>query len=209
MDNQNMSDVDVFGVIFGTRKAWKKFLGPEAFWGYVDKTDACWLWEGTHNRQGYGVYHDGKKPWLAHRYAYTMTSGPIPAGLVLLHSCDNPSCVNPAHLTPGTQAENMADMRTKGRRVKRFRCRAVQVPGERRPRSIVRVLMEEKDLDVEDVVRQLNIAYPTFWKLRNKPGQRIAVPLLGRLAKALGVPAHDLIEVDPPAFQERRTRSNR
>lgn len=80
----------------------------------------CWLWLGGVNRSGYGrVYVGGgslapKK--LAHRWAMEMHSGePVPAGMCVLHRCDVPSCVNPAHLWLGTQRDNVADRVAKGR----------------------------------------------------------------------------------------------
>lgn len=54
----------------------------------------------------------------AHRYAYEQAHGPIPEGFVILHECDNPSCINPEHLRAGTQADNLADMTDKGRRAR-------------------------------------------------------------------------------------------
>ncbi len=55
---------------------------------------------------------------MAHRAAWEYTRGPVPAGLFVLHRCDNPPCCNPAHLFLGTQADNMADMQAKGRQAK-------------------------------------------------------------------------------------------
>jgi len=75
----------------------------------------CWLWMGT-KRNGYGLFNIGSKSKSAHRVAYEIFIGPIPAGLHLLHSCDTPSCINPAHLRPGTARENMADREARRRR---------------------------------------------------------------------------------------------
>lgn len=76
------------------------------FWRHVDKTDSCWLWTG-HTRLGYGLFWNGSKMVSAHRYAYEMLVGEIPAGLGLDHLCRVTECVNPAHLEPVTQLENV------------------------------------------------------------------------------------------------------
>lgn len=74
--------------------------------------DDCQEWTGFRFKNGYGrVGHRG----YAHRAAWENANGPIPAGLEVMHLCDNPPCVNVAHLRVGTHAENMADMRSKGR----------------------------------------------------------------------------------------------
>lgn len=81
---------------------------PEAdrFWSKVEKTDSCWLWKGSRGPLGYGhIFWRGQWP-AAHRVAYELSVGPIPARLVLDHLCRNPSCVNPAHLEPVTTREN-------------------------------------------------------------------------------------------------------
>lgn len=83
------------------------------FWKKVEKTEGCWLWRGYRNPDGYGKV--GHRSMSAHRIAWTATSGEIPRGMHVLHSCDNPPCCNPAHLWLGTHRENMADRDRKGR----------------------------------------------------------------------------------------------
>ena len=58
---------------------------------------------------------------LAHRVSWELHNGPIPPGKIIMHSCDHPWCVNPAHLSVGTQKDNMADCIAKGRKAKRHR----------------------------------------------------------------------------------------
>jgi len=75
----------------------------------------CHIWTGMLNGQGYGLIRMGTKQRRAHRIAWEAVNGPIPNGLGLMHSCDVRCCVNPNHLTPGTQAENLKDMFAKQR----------------------------------------------------------------------------------------------
>ena len=77
--------------------------------------NACWPWRGAHDRQGYGFLTFEGRRWQATRFFFTLTIGPIPKELDLLHRCDNPPCCNPAHLWPGTAKENIRDSITKGR----------------------------------------------------------------------------------------------
>ena len=80
------------------------------FWSNVqfgETENDCWEWKAARMPRGYGVITVDKQRWLAHRLAYTWERGPIPDGLFVLHQCDNPSCVNPAHLEIGTQTDNM------------------------------------------------------------------------------------------------------
>lgn len=87
------------------------------FWAKVDRSgDGCWLWTASTDQGGYGQFQIGRRPFKAHRISWELANGPVPAGLWVLHSCDNPPCVNPAHLRPGTPADNMADQLERNRR---------------------------------------------------------------------------------------------
>jgi len=87
------------------------------FLSYVDRSSDCWLWLGCRNAAGYGRISIGRKATgrKAHRVAWELFRGEIPEGAYVLHSCDNPACVNPKHLFLGTQNDNLKDMRDKGR----------------------------------------------------------------------------------------------
>lgn len=78
----------------------------ERFWSRVDKADACWIWSGYVNSEGYGRLKFDGRLRLAHRVAYALIRGPIPDGLTLDHLCGVKACVNPAHLEPVTAAVN-------------------------------------------------------------------------------------------------------
>lgn len=73
----------------------------DRLWAKVEKTDGCWLWRGSLRPDGYGqIAMKPGAPKLAHRVAYELAKGPIPAGLTLDHLCRNRACVNPDHLEP-------------------------------------------------------------------------------------------------------------
>lgn len=80
----------------------------------------CIEWSGYRNRNGYGQRRIRGKGELGatHRLAWIDAHGPIPDGLCVLHSCDNPACCNVEHLFLGTHAENMADRDRKGRTIR-------------------------------------------------------------------------------------------
>lgn len=98
-------------------RRWRLYGDPEAtrmrpfearFWSRVEKTETCWLWRGTIMPNGYGTFTSERGgSALAHRIAYELAKGPVPDGLPLDHLCRVRHCVNPAHLEPVTNQENL------------------------------------------------------------------------------------------------------
>lgn len=90
------------------------------FWTKVNFTDECWTWTASTHKTPPSQYHKGHFPYgrigigkkviKAHRVAYELCNGPIPAGMFVLHKCDNPKCVRPSHLKLGNHTQNMQDM---------------------------------------------------------------------------------------------------
>lgn len=80
----------------------RKFTEAD-FWARVEKGPSCWIWTGRLDRHGYGVFGNREG---AHRYAYRLANGEIPAGLKVDHICHSPKCVRPEHLRLATQKQN-------------------------------------------------------------------------------------------------------
>ena len=90
----------------------------ERFARSIVKTDECWLWKASKDKNGYGIFKGslaGVPFTRAHRFSYALHTGDLLVGMQALHTCDNPSCVNPEHLFSGSNADNMRDKIEKGR----------------------------------------------------------------------------------------------
>jgi hypothetical protein len=90
----------------------------QRFWAKVRKDSDCWVWTGAFSSTGYGGFKVNGRDEGAHRFSYTIHFGQIPPGLCVLHRCDNPACVRPAHLFLGTKGDNNRDRAIKGRSAK-------------------------------------------------------------------------------------------
>ena len=121
----------------------------QEFWSHVavGSADACWPWT-SRTARGYGNLYFRGRTQMAHRVAFELANGPIPAGLLVRHTCDNPPCCNPAHLLLGTHRDNAWD-RERRNRSKSARQRLVR---NRRPfREIARA-------SYNDPVRRARVA---------------------------------------------------
>jgi HNH endonuclease len=133
--------------------------------------NGCWEWTAADNGH-YGVICIGykkRRPLLvyAHRFSWFVSFGKIDQGKFVCHKCDNKKCVNPDHLFVGTQAENIADMDRKGRRV------VSRLPGEKNPKA---KLTSENvteirarfahGVSVSELVRAYGVSRSTIWSIR-------------------------------------------
>ena len=99
------------------RGVFERPSAEERFWKFVNKETGsdCWFWTGYKSNTFYGSMKINKQNIRAHRFSYELHYGKIPEGLVVMHSCDQPSCVNPYHLSVGTHADNTRDKINKNR----------------------------------------------------------------------------------------------
>lgn len=124
----------------------------------------CWPWKGAKFRFGHGNFSLNGKATNAHRFSWVRTHGEIPSGLYVCHHCDNPPCVNPAHLFLGTPKDNSQDREKKGRGIRRI--------GSRSPKARVdeyKVLeIRRSDLKQIEIAKRFGITQTTVSRIRRR-----------------------------------------
>ena len=138
----------------------------ERFFKFVsEKPTGCHEWTSTLGRGGYGKFFvPGQGQVPAHRVAYEISVGQIPRGLLVLHTCDNPKCVNPKHLYIGDHQDNARDMVRRGRHWGRRLLKDADV------RKILKMLKEGK-LSQEKIAARFGVSQITVSRI--KLGQRL------------------------------------
>lgn len=126
---------------------------------YIVFGDLCWEWWGSKNAKGYGRIQLGGTSgslFLVHRIMYSAYVGEIPDGLLVCHSCDNPSCCNPEHLFLGTEGQNTHDALTKDR-LWQPRYQGEMVGNSKLNEEAV-VLIREAEEDQPTLARRFNVS---------------------------------------------------
>jgi DNA-binding XRE family transcriptional regulator len=140
----------------------------QRFWEKVDKSPGqgpkgdCWEWAGGRRPRGYGQFAIKQGVVVgAHVYSYKRTSGEVPEGMEVCHSCDNPPCCNPAHLYAGTHKQNMALAAYRGRGVGRPRIHPKKEKKEKARRVFITKSQSEqiKQMRIERDIAQTDLAY--------------------------------------------------
>jgi len=137
------------------------------------KVNGCWEWQGKLNNSGYGCYtkriNKEKTEVRAHRRSYEIFKGEIPEGMLVCHTCDNPSCCNPDHLWLGTPKENTQDCIKKGRFLNAKK-RAVSA-GKMTEETVIEIRrlhtegMKSKDLEEKFNISQSNVSSIVNYKI--------------------------------------------
>jgi hypothetical protein len=174
---------------------WIKQPYEERFWSLVRKGDGCWNWQGSKDKDGYGVFKSwvGDTPYTrAHRYSYHLHHGMIPLGLQILHRCDNPTCIRPDHLHAGSALQNMRDKVAKGRANAPFgeshskaaltEEQAKAILNDPRPHSQIAA---EYNIHVQTVSSlKTRVSWPHLGKIKGVKAERIS-PRRGKSSKGV------------------------
>lgn len=171
---------------------------PEDFWARVDKSGDCWPWLGRKNKKGYGKF----QATYAHRYSWGLSNGsPAPDDIQILHSCDNPPCVRPDHLFPGTAQDNSDDMMAKGRSASGDKSFPRLHPEKmRRGERIAWSILKESDVHLIRALRSNGFAVPPIAQRFGVTVGTLTNLLKGVAWKAVPDLSASALHLNPPLF---------
>lgn len=149
----------------------------ERFWKHIiTHPDGCWEWVGATKQGGYGKIGQSlpvQRTLQAHRVSWEIHYGPVPKGIDVLHTCDNPPCCRPDHLFLGTQVDNSRDMVRKGRHVSKTRPESLRRgdnhPFRLRPETVLRGEKNSRAKLTEETIREIRM-----WHQQGTSQQTIA-----------------------------------
>jgi len=146
----------------------ERFFTKVDFNGPTTVGTPCWSWEGSRNEYGYGQFWFEDRILRAHHFTFEMAYGKLPEGMLVMHRCDNPWCVNPTHLRAGTDKENAEDCVAKGRAASRKKRKLT--PEQRR--EIGR--LEAAGVPRREIAHRLNVCGKTVrvWANRAKESEK-------------------------------------
>jgi len=129
------------------------------------RADGCWLWTGLIRADGYGAMRFEGREQGAHRVAWKLFRGKVAPGLAVCHTCDVRACVNPAHLFLGTPAENVRDMRAKGRNRRGEKHGSAKLTQAQVRR--IKTMLKEDRLYVSEIAREFGVSETTIRAIRD------------------------------------------
>jgi hypothetical protein len=132
----------------------------------IDKKTDCWIWQGAQKGRGYGAVHYNKKLRRAHRVSFEVFVGEIKKGKILLHSCNNPLCINPKHLSPGTHQENTKQMIEEGRANPPKGEKHYAAKLNKKDVAEIKSLIEETNLSNAKIAERFNVDRRSIWGIR-------------------------------------------
>lgn len=124
----------------------------------------CWIWTASTRAADYGAAYFGGRQWRAHRLSWFAYRGALTDGMFVLHSCDVPPCVNPAHLSLGTHCENMLDMQRKGRHGQGHM--TGEAHGQARLSGLQVAAIRHDDRKIADIARSYLVNWSTIKKIK-------------------------------------------
>lgn len=161
----------------------------DRFWSKVKKAEGCWEWSAGLYPTGYGIFNVFGRTIRAHRFAWTITNGAIPSGLMVCHKCDNRKCVRPDHLFLGTMLENARDCVAKGRHA-----------GQRHPERMARGIAQGCAKLTDEKVVYLRIA------IKQGKSTRTVARELGVSQYAVSMAFHGKTWAHVPRMEDNESR---